>query len=59
MSALIPNAHRDLLDGPIIVALATRMPNGQAQVTPVWCSYDGRHVIVNATENRQKHKNTL
>lgn len=59
MSAHIPDSHRDLLDGPIIVALATLMPDGQAQVTPVWCSYDGTHVIVNATADRQKHKNMV
>jgi PPOX class probable F420-dependent enzyme len=57
MSAQIPESHRDLLDGPIIAALATLMPDGQPQVTPVWCSYDGTHIIVNATAERQKAKN--
>jgi PPOX class probable F420-dependent enzyme len=59
MTALIPESHRDLLDGPIIVALATLMPDRQPQVTPVWCSYDGSHVIVNATADRQKHHNMV
>lgn len=59
MGALIPDSHRDLLDGAIIAALATLMANGQIQVTPVWCSYDGTHVIVNATADRQKHKNMV
>jgi PPOX class probable F420-dependent enzyme len=59
MSSHIPDSHRDLLDGPIIAALATLMPDGQLQVTPVWCSYDGTRVIVNATANRQKHKNMV
>ena len=54
---MIPDSHRDLLDGPILVALATLMPDGHPQVTPVWCSYDGTHVIVNATIDRQKHRN--
>ncbi len=57
MSSQIPDSHRDLLDGPIIAALATLMPNGDPQVTPVWCSYDGTHIIVNATIERQKAKN--
>ena len=57
MSAQIADSHRDLLDGAVIAALATLMPDGQAQVTPVWCSYDGTHVIVNASAGRQKHKN--
>jgi PPOX class probable F420-dependent enzyme len=56
---MIPTSHRDLLDRPIIAALATLMPDGQAQVTPVWCSYDGTHIIVNATRDRQKHKNMV
>ncbi|QPC82535.1 PPOX class F420-dependent oxidoreductase [Phototrophicus methaneseepsis] len=57
MSSQIPESHRDLLEGPIIVSLATHMPDSSIQVTPVWCSYDGTHIIVNATRGRQKHKN--
>ena len=59
MAALIPESHRYLLDGPFLAALATSMPDGQIQVTPVWCGYDGSHVIVNATADRQKHKNMV
>jgi PPOX class probable F420-dependent enzyme len=59
MASQIPESHRDLLDGPIIASLATLMPNGDAQVTPVWCSYDGTYIIVNATAERQKHKNMV
>jgi PPOX class probable F420-dependent enzyme len=33
------------------------MPDGQPQVTPVWVEFDGRHVIVNTAEGRQKDKN--
>jgi PPOX class probable F420-dependent enzyme len=57
MTSLIPDSHRDLLDRAIIVALATTMPDNTIQVTPVWCSYDGTHIIVNATADRQKHQN--
>jgi len=59
MSAQIPDSHRDLLEGPIIVSLATHMPDDTIQVTPVWCSYDGTYIIVNATRGRQKHKNMV
>jgi PPOX class probable F420-dependent enzyme len=59
MTSTIPESHRDLLDGAIIVALATWMPDNTIQVTPVWCSYDGTHIIVNATAKRQKHKNMV
>lgn len=57
MAAEIPDTYRDLLDGPIIAALATLMPDGHPQVTPVWCSYDGTYVVVNVTAARQKAKN--
>ena len=59
MGAVIPDSHRDLLDGAVIAALATLMPDGQIQVMPVWCSYDGTYVILNATADRQKHKNMV
>lgn len=59
MRANIPDSHRDLLESAVIASLATLMPDGQIQVTPVWCSYDGTYVIVNATADRQKHKNMV
>ena len=59
MSSPIPDSHKDLLERPVIVAFGTTMPDGQIQITPVWCSYDGRHIIVNATAKRQKHRNIL
>src|SRR5687768_14243383 len=59
VSDTIPESYRDLLDRPIIVALATLMPDGHPQVTSVWCSYDGTHVIVNATAQTQKHRNMV
>lgn len=59
MTSLIPDSHKDLLERPIIVAFGTIMPDGQIQITPVWCSYDGTHIIINATAGRQKHRNVL
>ncbi len=59
MGSDIPDSHRYLLENAILAALATLMPDGQIQVTPVWCSYDGTYVIVNATADRQKHKNMV
>jgi PPOX class probable F420-dependent enzyme len=59
MGSEIPESHRDLLERPVLAALATLMPDGQMQVTPVWCTYDGTYVIVNATADRQKHKNMV
>jgi PPOX class probable F420-dependent enzyme len=33
------------------------MPDGSPQVTPVWCDFDGKNVIVNSAKGRQKDKN--
>lgn len=53
----IPKDYRDLLDRPIVVSLATQMPDGSIQVQPVWCSYDGTHILVNTEKGRQKYRN--
>ena len=39
---LIPDSHRDLFDGDACVALTTVMPDGQPQITPVWCNLERR-----------------
>jgi PPOX class probable F420-dependent enzyme len=54
---VIPDSHRALLDGPIVVSLATQMKSGQIQVQPVWCSYDGRHILLNTEKHRAKYEN--
>jgi PPOX class probable F420-dependent enzyme len=54
---MIPNTHLDLLIRPVVVSLATAMSNGSMQVQPVWCSYDGEHVLVNTLVGRQKFLN--
>lgn len=53
----IPDGYRDLLDRPIVVSLATLMSDGTPQVQPVWCSYDGTHILVNTEKGRQKYRN--
>jgi PPOX class probable F420-dependent enzyme len=55
----IPDSHRDLLERPILVSLATVQPDGQPQVTPVWADLHDGHVRVNTAAGRQKHKNLL
>lgn len=53
----IPATHRALLEGPVVVSLATQLKSGRLQVQPVWCSYDGRHIIVNTEKQRTKYEN--
>lgn len=53
----IPESHRDLLDGDYCAALTTVMPDGQPQITPVWCNRDGEYVLINAMRGFRKEKN--
>lgn len=53
----IPDSFRDLVDGPICVALSTIMPGGQPQTTVVWCSYDGEYILINTMRDFRKAKN--
>ena len=57
MSAKIPDSYKDLLEEAVPVTIATIMPNGDPQLSVVWCNYDGEHVLLNTTVGRQKHKN--
>lgn len=53
----IPESHIDLITRPIIVALATVMPNGQPQVTPIWADTIDGLVRLNTVAGRQKYNN--
>lgn len=55
--AELPASHRDLIDGPYVVALSTVMPDGQPQTTPVWCNRRGGFVCVNVMKGFRKEKN--
>lgn len=53
----IPQQYLDLFAKRAFANLATLMPDGHPQVTPVWCDFDGTHVIVNSAKGRQKDRN--
>src|SRR5215813_12933514 len=57
MSQVIPEKYRDLFNKKAFASLATVMPDGTPQVTPVWIDYDGEQVIVNSARGRRKDKN--
>lgn len=57
MPQQIPKEYRDLLERPAFAHLATIMPDGSPQVTPVWCDFDGTYVIVNSAKGRVKDRN--
>jgi PPOX class probable F420-dependent enzyme len=59
MAERIPEAFLDLFKKPVLAHLATLMPDGSPQVTPVWIDYDGEHMLVNTWPDRAKGRNML
>ena len=57
MAASIPDKYKDLFDKVAFAHLATLMPDGRPQVTPVWVDLDGSHIRVNSAKGRVKDKN--
>ncbi len=57
MAVSLSDAARALLEGRNFAHLATVMPDGSPQVSAVWVDYDGKHVLVNTAEGRQKPRN--
>jgi len=57
MATETPATHKDLLQKPAFASLATLMPDGSPQVTPVWIDFDGKDFLVNTARGRQKDKN--
>jgi PPOX class probable F420-dependent enzyme len=56
--AEIPTAFHDLLTTKKAFAnLATIMPDGSPQVTPVWFDYTNGHIRVNTAKGRTKARN--
>ena len=56
--AAIPDSYLDLLTQKKAFAnLATIMPDGSPQVTPVWVDYEGGVVRVNTAKGRVKARN--
>jgi PPOX class probable F420-dependent enzyme len=54
-----PEEFLDLLDetSKALLYLATLMPDGSPQVTPVWFNTDDEHILINTSEGRVKDHN--
>lgn len=54
-----PEKFRDLFqdETKAFLFLATTMPDGSPQVTPVWFDNDGEYILINTNEGRVKDKN--
>jgi PPOX class probable F420-dependent enzyme len=57
MAVQIPKGFADLFEKRAFAHLATLMPDGRPQVTPVWCELEGGRVVVNSAKGRQKDRN--
>jgi PPOX class probable F420-dependent enzyme len=55
----IPSEFHDLLSDQAraMVYLATLMPDGSPQVTPIWFNTDGEHILLNSAVGRVKDRN--
>ena len=54
-----PETFQDLLneESKAFLYLATLMPDGSPQVTPVWFSTEDEHILINTNEGRVKDTN--
>jgi PPOX class probable F420-dependent enzyme len=55
--ATIPEKYQDILDKKAFAQLATIMPDGTPQVSPVWFEYDGNNIVINSAKGRVKDRN--
>ena len=54
-----PETFQDLLndESKAFLYLATVMPDGSPQLTPVWFNTDGEHILINTNQGRVKDRN--
>jgi PPOX class probable F420-dependent enzyme len=55
--ASISENFNDLFQKKAFANLATVMPDGSPQVTPVWFDFDGNHIRINSARGRVKDRN--
>ncbi len=57
MAGQMREGIKKLFEEANIGHLATVMPDGSPQVTPMWVDFDGKYILVNTAEGRQKPRN--
>jgi PPOX class probable F420-dependent enzyme len=53
----LPDQAKEILSKPTFAHLATLMPDGSPQVTPVWVDTEGDRIVINTAEGRAKPRN--
>ena len=56
-SSIIPEQYRDLLTKKAFANIATIMPDGSPQVTPVWFETEEDLIVINSARGRVKDRN--
>ena len=59
MAKKLSSQELELLNEPQIANVATVMPDGSPQVTPVWVDTDGEAVLFNTAKGRVKYRNIV
>lgn len=55
----IPESHLDLLQSKALAYMATIGPKGEPQVSAVWFTWDGTHLLFALNKKRQKYRNLV
>ena len=58
MTVTLSSEVKQLIDGANFAHLATLMPDGSPNATPIWVGREGEHVVLCTGENSLKGKNT-
>jgi len=58
-TSIIPENYLDLLQSAALAYLATIGPKGEPQVSAVWFTWDGTHLLFAFNKKRQKYRNVL
>jgi PPOX class probable F420-dependent enzyme len=56
-STRLPEQATRILEKKAFAHLATAMPDGSPQVTPVWVDHEGDRIVINSAEGRAKPRN--
>ena len=57
LDPMIPPSHKDILEKKSFAHVATLMPDGSPQVTPVWVDVQNGKIWINSAKGRLKDKN--
>jgi PPOX class probable F420-dependent enzyme len=53
----IPEQYNDIFQKKAFAQLATIMPDGTPQVSPVWFEFDGQNIVINSAKGHVKDQN--